>query len=258
MFVLEAQESCKFGMIWSRYASLQAQVLRAKEEKQKLAEQVELLESTVSKHIRAKVELQEKLMKSRETEQSLREELENRRSQLAMKTFSLHEDDEPADDTDGRGTDDLEFSYDGLDLCNLMPFDRAFRLASRSGRSEKISEVDEKQMQEALEDLEKFVQEITEQKAETAEKSEKNETAEIAETVEKVDSLSKEVEKSEASDVKQTDLPEDTTEAELVEPAGLVPETVSERTEESTPKRQMPVVSGFAFMSPYASLYKYI
>lgn len=218
---------------------LEAEVLRAKEEKRQLAEQVEKLESAVTQHIRTKVELQERLMKSRECEVNLREELKNRKSELAMKTFSLHTDDD-ADDTDDRDLDDLEFSYDGLDLCNLMPFDRAFRLAS-SGRHKPVElepaepELDDQQFQEAVESLEKVILEFT--RSLEAEEAEKAKTSPAS--------------TAPVTPVAQPIAPESETEHRV--------ETIeAEEATPKSPKSPPRVLSGFAFMSPYASLYKYM
>ncbi|CAJ1454958.1 unnamed protein product [Effrenium voratum] len=108
-----------------------AEVSQAEEEKRQLEQQMKSLESLVSQQIQKKLRLQEKLSECHKREAELRHTLSEATEEAARRTYSLHSDDEPEVDSGDKALGDLEFSYEGLELSNVMPLGRALRLASR-------------------------------------------------------------------------------------------------------------------------------
>lgn len=104
-----------------------------------LGSKVRALEEEVASHVVGRVRLEALLRKSEVKETEMRRLLDaantsrwrSRGAREAVREYQLDKDDAEEDRTARRETEDLETSYDTLELSGLMPLERALQLARR-------------------------------------------------------------------------------------------------------------------------------
>jgi len=128
------QAGDELAAVQARKKSLAEEVQLRQAETTALTEKVRSLEEAVAKEVVNRVKLEALLRQSESREAELRRAVEVAEAGPVAggvsKTFSLDDDDEEVSG-EHDVVDDLEFSYEGLELSGLMSLDRALQLARR-------------------------------------------------------------------------------------------------------------------------------
>lgn len=266
---------------------LEKEVQMAKQPTESMREEVAKMRSRLSEVIKTKLVLQNEVAAARQRENQLREDLRLKMEAKETSQFPrscLQFDmtaEEPGiekrldsdDDASGAEADefDLEFTYeDATDLASYFPIARVASMGKRP--SNKVQpEMTTTEFDSIMGELQEVVLELQGEKKnppsvpkETAEKPRMDEQ-EFQKILGELEQATKELslggiqEPSKSSNANVSEQPK-APEKKEPEPQGA-PEVVTPAEQEEPPEppeeRPVPVVSGLALLSPYASFYKY-
>mmetsp|Transcript_67809 Transcript_67809/g.148850 ORF Transcript_67809/g.148850 Transcript_67809/m.148850 type:complete len:406 (+) Transcript_67809:1-1218(+) len=266
---------------------LEKEVQMAKQPTESMREEVAKMRSRLSEVIKTKLVLQNEVAAARQRENQLREDLRLKMEAKETSQFPrscLQFDmtaEEPGiekrldsdDDASGAEADefDLEFTYeDATDLASYFPIARVASMGKRP--SNKVQpEMTTAEFDSIMGELQEVVLELQGEKKnpspvpkETAEKPRMDEQ-EFQKILGELEQAAKELslggiqEPSKSSNANVSEQPK-APEKKEPEPQGA-PEVVTPAEQEEPPEppeeRPVPVVSGLALLSPYASFYKY-